>query len=207
MGTKILYKFCSLDTCKEMKNVRRMIVKRELFFSDPAKFNDPYDCNIGLNLRHNLKPFGVLSLSTKGCDMILMFSHYANRHRGLCLQFEVDENSTLEEIAPFNGREVDYKDIIPPFRDSSDAHMTLLTKYRKWEYENEYRVLMVVKSESDRIRKYRCGQLKGAIFGLHMNPRLEKVVKRWFSQGKHGGAFFKKAQLSQDGFRIDFIDI
>ena len=184
-----------------------MIVKRQLYFSDPSKFNDPYDCNIGLHLRHHLKPFGVLSLSTEGCDMILMFSHYANRHRGFCLQFEIDEDSTIDEIAPFNGREVDYKDIIPPFLNPNDAHMTLLTKYRKWEYEKEYRVLMVVKSESDRIREYTLGQLKGAIFGLHIKPNLEKQVRKWFVRGKHVDAFFKKAKLTEDGFGIDFIDI
>ena len=136
-----------------------------------------------------------------------MFSHYANRHRGFCLQFEIDEDSTVDEIAPFAGRDVVYKDIVPPFRNPNEAHMTLLTKYRKWEYEKEYRVLMNVRSESDRITKYKRGQLKGAIFGLHMEPKHEKVVRKWFDRGKHVEAFFKKVELSADGFGIGFVDI
>ena len=206
MKRRILYKFCALDP-KNAKYVRQMIVERELYFSDPSKYNDPYDCKIGRHLRSHLEPFGVLSLSTEGCDMILMFSHYANRHRGLCLQFEIDEDGTLNEIAPFNGKDIDYKDVVPPFCNANEAHMTLLTKYRNWEYEKEYRVLMVVKSESDRIRRYERGQLKGAIFGLYMEPKYEKLVKKWFIQGEHAGAFFKKAKLAEDGFGIDFVDI
>ena len=29
------------------------------------------------------------------------------------MQFEIDEDDTLEEVAPLNGREVEYKDTIP----------------------------------------------------------------------------------------------
>jgi hypothetical protein len=206
MKRKILYKFSSLETRRQKEYVRGMITRRELYFSDPSAFNDPYDCNIGLHLRGSLKRFGVLCLSTEGCDMILMFSHYANRHKGLCLQFEIDEDETIGEVAPFNGRDVEYHDNIPSFNNSNQAHMTLLTKYMKWEYEREYRVLMSVNSHSDRIRTYKPGQLRGAIFGLHMTADDETSVRRWFRKGYHKDTFFKKAKLSKDGFALQYID-
>jgi hypothetical protein len=157
-----------MESKRHMEYVRNIIIKRELYFSDPSTFNDPYDCNIGLHLRSYLKPCGVLCLSTSECDLIPMFSHYADRHKGVCLHFEIDDDDSHDEIASFNGKEVDYKDIIPPFKDAKQAHMTLLTKYKKWEYEKEYRVFKNVESENDRIMKYKPGQLRGAIFGLHM---------------------------------------
>lgn len=207
MKRKILYKFCSFETRRQKKYVRRMITRRQLYFSDTSTFNDPYDCNIGLHLRGCLKRFGVLCLSTEGCDLILMFSHYANRHKGLCLQFEIDEDQTIGEVAPFNGRDVEYRDSIPFFNDPNQAHMTLLTKYKKWEYEKEYRVLMSVNSQSDRIRIYKPGQLRGAIFGLHMTPDDETSLRRWFRIGYHKDTFFKKAKLSKDGFALQYVDV
>jgi hypothetical protein len=196
-----------LETRRHKELVRSIIVKRELYFSDPSTFNDPYDCNIGLHLRGYLKPFGVLCFSMEGCDMILMFSHYANRHKGVCLQFEIDEDDTLAEVAPLNGREVEYKDTIPPFKDGSQAHMTLLTKYKKWEYEKEYRVLMGVNSDGDRIKKYKLGQLRGAIFGMHMTSPDEHLARCWFKKGRHKAPFFKKTQLSENGFALQYIDV
>jgi hypothetical protein len=136
-----------------------------------------------------------------------MFSHYANRHKGLCLQFEIDEDQTIGEVAPFNGRDVEYRDSIPFFNDPNQAHMTLLRKYKKWEYEKEYRVLMSVNSQSDRIRIYKPGQLRGAIFGLHMTPDDETSLRRWFRIGYHKDTFFKKAKLSKDGFALQYVDV
>ena len=189
-----------------MQYIRNTIVERELFFSDPVTFNDPYDCNIGHHLRAYLKPCGVLCFSTSNCDMILMFSHYADRHRGVCLHFEIDDEDTLDEIAPLNGREVKYQETIPPFNDSKEAHMTLLTKYKKWGYEKEYRVFKVVKSDDDRIVKYKLGQLKGAIFGLHMSTDDSLLVRHWFELGNHKNVFFKQVKLSEDGFGLSLID-
>ena len=211
MKKRILYKFCSLETEKHRKYVQRMITKRELYFSDPSTFNDPYDCNIGLHLRGLLEPFGVLCLSTEGCDMILMFSHYGNRHRGVCLQFEIDEDDPIKDVVPFKGTEVRYQDDLPVFKDHNDidlqAYMTLLTKYRKWEYEKEYRVLMHGEAECDRIKTYKPSQLRGVIFGLHMTPEDKALLKRWIREGRHKNVFFKKAQLSQNGFALEFVDV
>jgi hypothetical protein len=108
---------------------------------------------------------------------------------------------------PLNGREVEYKDTIPPFKDGSQAHMTLLTKYKKWEYEREYRVLMGVNPGGDRIRKYKLSQLRGAIFGMHMDSSDEHLVRCWFKKGGHKTPFFKKTQLSEDGFTLRYIDV
>jgi len=201
-----LYKFCSMESKRHLEYVRNIIVDKDLYFSDPSTFNDPYDCNIGLHLRSNLQPCGVLCFSTSECDMILMFSHYADRHRGVCLHFEIDDYDMLDEISPLNGREVEYQETIPKFEDAKSVHMTLLTKYKKWEYEKEYRVFKIVKSNDDRIMKYKLGQLKGAIFGLHMKDDDSLLVRHWFELGKHENVFFKQAKLSKDGFAIRLFD-
>jgi hypothetical protein len=84
--------------------------------------------------------------------------------------------------------------------------MTLITKYKKWQHEKEYRVLMPVEAECDRIRTYTVGQLRGAIFGVHMTPEDQVLLKCWFQKGHHKNVFFKKAQLSKNGFALEFVD-
>ena len=45
---RYLYKYMS----KRLDRVGDVIVNRRLHFSDPLRFNDPFDCAIGLNLHH-----------------------------------------------------------------------------------------------------------------------------------------------------------
>jgi hypothetical protein len=85
--------------------------------------------------------------------------------------------------------------------------MPPLTKYKKWQYKKEYRVFMPVKSECERIKTYKPGQLRGVIFGLHMAPEDEALLKCWFQRGRHKNVFFKKAQLSKNGFGLEFVDV
>jgi hypothetical protein len=143
--------------------------------------------------------------------MILMFSYYGNHHRGVCLQFEIDEDETLENIAPLNGSEVQYRDDLPIFEDSKDidlqAYETLITKYKKWQHEREYRVLKGIESGSSRIMTYKCGQLRGVLFGVHMMAEDELLIRHWVQQGHHIDVFFKKAQISKNGFALEFVDV
>ena len=101
-----------------------LIVNRELYFSDPAHFNDPYDCQINiseavmeaienaeLSTEHRVKAklekiinladlfqkiekdvrgCGILSLSKINND-VLMWSHYADNHKGFCIGFNLSK--------------------------------------------------------------------------------------------------------------------
>lgn len=209
MKKKILYKFRSLSTKSKMSHLHDIITKRELYFSDPSKFNDPYDCNIAEYLNKYLKHYCVLCFSTEECDKILMFSHYADCHTGLCLYFEIDENDTLQDCAPLNGLDVKYCDTKPRLPDDPNhAHHSFLIKYKKWEYESEYRVVMPINDlPSSRLVNYKPGQLRGAIFGLHMRPEHESIIIQWFEESGHKNIIFKKAQLSEHDFRLVLIDV
>src|ERR1017187_4839121 len=73
-----------------------------------------------------------------------MWSHYADHHRGICLEFGTD-TSPLKPINPLVGaRKVDYLPDYPKWVPHTigdlDVHV-LLTKSIDWKYEQEYRVL------------------------------------------------------------------
>lgn len=82
---------------------------------------------------------GLLCL-TESRDDILMWSHYAASHRGVCLGF----NSQCPSFS--NALRVRYEDnrpVVNPVKQSPDEmlEMALLTKARHWEYEREWRVI------------------------------------------------------------------
>jgi len=74
-------------------------------------------------------------------DDLLMWAHYADGHRGFCLEFD----STSEEFARF--RRVTYRDSIPTLRvidillgsDVDIVESMLTTKNTVWSYEREWR--------------------------------------------------------------------
>ena len=72
-------------------------------------------------------------------DSTLMWSHYAENHKGICLEFQLDN--------PVFGsaQEVKYLSSYPKWTplslmNSNEPHV-LLTKSDDWQYEREYRII------------------------------------------------------------------
>ena len=76
--------------------------------------------------------YGVLCFS-KSWDNPVLWSHYADRHRGIALGFDIDSDIV---------KEVTYAEKRPPFREADEPtlHTLLYTKHCDWQYENEVRV-------------------------------------------------------------------
>jgi Protein of unknown function (DUF2971) len=74
-------------------------------------------------------------------DSVLMWAHYAEKHQGVCLEFE----SRTKQVG--NAYRVVYQDTLPVIGpDDFDTiekifDAVLLTKSREWSYEDEYRIL------------------------------------------------------------------
>ena len=74
---------------------------------------------------------------------ILMWSHYASNHEGVCLQFEVakDLNSFAKAL------HVEYNDEYPVVNWLADfldgLTKAILRKHKKWAYEHEHRVILL----------------------------------------------------------------
>lgn len=101
------------------------------------------DCAEALQELHKLveNEIGVLCLSSDPLN-ILMYSHYADRHQGICLEFTLDKDSML------NPQPVRYVKDYPAleFGLSDDVNLALAvalisTKSIDWAYEQEHRSL------------------------------------------------------------------
>lgn len=86
--------------------------------------------------------FGLLCF-TELWNSILQWSHYGEHHRGICLGFEVSYLKGKFGPVKYPSGKLDYP---------GEAHLNvdfmnkmLHTKYRGWEYEKEWRVLIELK--------------------------------------------------------------
>ena len=80
----------------------------------------------------------IYCLTARPCST-LMWSHYADNHRGICLEFTTRE-------APFQcAQKVVYRSEYPQWQPhillEARIEQALLTKSDDWEYEDEYRIL------------------------------------------------------------------
>lgn len=124
---------------------------------------------------------GVLCLSSK-FNSPLMWSHYADQHRGVCIEYDVSiaPLSRLHKVSYGTPRVVSasllHDLIIKRIEDkySEIEKACLLTKSREWSYEREWRLLLGSQGTQliDPIR------LKSIIFGMRCTDSLRYSIVR-----------------------------
>lgn len=118
---------------------------------------------------------GVCCFS-KNKENLLMWSHYADSHRGICLEFD-------DKLEPFSKNfEVIYKSDIPNLNsdllfnenDQLESFRKLLSyKSEDWKHEEELRVLH---QEKNKIFRYPQYALKAIYFGIRTNPTDKEMI-------------------------------
>lgn len=132
---------------------------------------------------------------------MLLWSHYANNHRGFCVEYDFREGTKLRGLA----REVKYEDSMPSLstadfaRDKEKSLDALwLTKARCWSYEQEWRVMMTEGNKT-----YESPTVLSIIFGARM-PESERVMVAEALRHQSDIAF-KEARLAEGEFLIEII--
>lgn len=153
---------------------------------------------------------GIFSM-TSNVKEILMWSHYANEHKGLA--FELDKN----ECTSFFEQRVSGRRILTPikyqnnyellsyFNDAErEAEVLLTYKHKSWEYEDEYRI---IDFQSNGLKKFDKKLIKKIFFGVKADEsNIKKTIQLCQLNGfKH--LEFKKAKLIPGKFALDFEDI
>ncbi|HAT3650427.1 TPA: DUF2971 domain-containing protein [Raoultella ornithinolytica] len=88
---------------------------------------------------------GVLCLSKK-FNSPLMWSHYANQHKGLCIEYDMTlvDDELVHEVIYGGSRKILTSEIEQwldnPDNDSQIKNVCLLTKSGEWRYESEWRI-------------------------------------------------------------------
>ena len=168
--------------------------------------------------RNLLVGTGICSLSDIP-DNILMWSHYAEFHRGFVVGFRVNWNEmdpTRLHSAGLNliTQEVTYSKHRPEVMFASDSNTEflgklLLTKALPWEYESEQRVIDMKRGPG--IHPYKRDELLGCVIAGARMPaehacELQRIVRELRQTPALSHLTFHQATISHSDYKIDIPD-
>ena len=141
-------------------------------------------------------------------DSILMWAHYANKHTGYCLEFDVKSDFFGLSTRAIK---VDYAKLRPELNvlrwdnyPEGELAKSLLIKADDWRYEQEWRIVDSEKGAGT--QKFPEDALKGVILGCRIsNPDRDKVY-RWCRSRKHPPLLFEGKEKQKE-FGLDIIEI
>lgn len=143
---------------------------------------------------HNL---GVTCF-TKNPRNLLMWSHYAKHHTGICYQFEV-----VRDLAIFpRAVSVEYSKYYPSLQffdmKPDEAAKAILSKFEDWQYEKEMRIVAV--DGSRQLLSFRPKALTGIILGscidIESKKALDKIIQDRANNGLPSLKVFHAVQHS-----------
>ena len=143
-----LYKYRNISNFRFFVDI---LLNNQLYGAKYDELNDPFE---GLLLSHTekiseslaehrkklreaRKNYRICSLS-KVHDNNLMWSHYADGHRGCCIEFVVEENDNWKML------DVNYDDKALNINSNTTIEDVLSHKLSPWSYEEEVRYISTV---------------------------------------------------------------
>ena len=134
--------------------------------------------------RSTLAEIGFCSMAGN-CDNILMWSHYAAAHTGICLGFQTEP---FELNVPMcRAYPVRYEPERPahdPLSGMKPRRMfdLLLTKASFWSYEEEYRLIRRSPLEGPGHEPFPSDRLVSITFGMRTPPEVMALVHEWIRE-------------------------
>lgn len=217
MSIITLYKFFPIN-----KYTIGNLVNRQNWVADPSCFNDPFEfCKrrsyhlkeggieylkseenkIQKAIHTHAESLGVVCYTECNVNNSLMWSHYGDNHRGICLAFEIDLSARL------GLHKVKYTKILPEINLTHsktairDNFLTIATtKSDAWAYENEWRQIVTEKN----IRIKYPVEIKQIFFGCRCP--LEDMQIIWNLLIPHYGTTleFAKGKIDEGTFNLMF---
>jgi hypothetical protein len=149
------------------------------------------------------KDAGILTLTAEPAD-ILMWSHYADQHKGLCLEFD-----TMRGIDVFrDALPIRYTKTFPQidgfkFGSSELVEPILLTKSEHWSYEQEWRIIRVPDGRG--VVTLPPESLTAVIIGARISEKDEIAVREWINRSR-ARPVLKRARLDEQSYTLVIAD-
>jgi hypothetical protein len=150
--------------------------------------NDPYDSFVADKTEGtvylNFKSTLCICCFAKNMSEILMWSHYADNHRGVCLEWDLDESNRDRIFTIEYANRIDTLDKVEltasgelSLNVKSNAKF-LTTKFATWSYEEEVRIILI-EQDLRKNGKYEAfpGQLRAIYFGKNASQDDIDLVK------------------------------
>ena len=211
------------------------LINSEITVAPSKKMNDPFDSIINLwgsekqleetckehkhikNLSRSFDYFRIRSFcngnTTRVLKNILMWSHYADEHRGYCIKYKLskhfikqDKNDSFEHmfLKPIIYRENKEKVDISEMT-TINTDLAFATKHRSWKYENEVRLIVYNPNKEEAfygipLDKDSC--IEAIYFGCRCEPKTINTIKNLFSKADTPPKFFKMKSDNKDVYHL-----
>lgn len=188
--------------------VKDFLERSTIYLSAPTKFNDPFDCPFSGPAREKMEKIGISCLSGKGNNS-LMFSHYADEHRGVCLIFAPSKFSSLVNRwgVDVGGRvqRVCYYNRFPDFDEEREPAKIATSKNRDWNYEDEYR-LTTNNAYRSGVYTFDPDALIGIIFGVRTSEEKKEEIYKSAKDTQRSIEFYQ-ARKSDHSYNLDIVRV
>lgn len=208
---KLLYRMLLEKEGKEqavqkMGNHRYMSTEYGDYKTDPetaAYYTRRLASHVDDLLSQELGSHGVLSLARRW-DCPLMWSHYADEHRGICIEYDLSDTefSNLRAVSYNSPRAIKVSDLVAwKVNKNSEAKEKILrtfffAKAPQWRYEHEWRDLSTSTGPSSAP-----AQISAVYFGLRCDYTVITTVVRLFANSTSKVKFFAIHPL-ESSFRL-----
>lgn len=141
---------------------------------------------------------GVFCLSQCN-DNILMWAHYADNHKGFCIEFERSSQNDLGDYE--KTRDVKYRPDYPTISPLSPYAFDLkfFTKAIDWKYEKEW----ILINEKGDIALPLPGDISAIIFGLKMSSQNKTTIKNILFDNPN--IMYRQAEKVPNSFKLKIV--
>lgn len=155
-----------------------------------------------------LNSFGELRICsfTAKKDNLLLWSHYADSHKGFCIELDVTKKPLNCAFKVKYTKK--YPDVHYPIHPDKRAYKPALIKSRKWRYEKEYRSIFhpegLGQLKNDGISLILNGdEIKNVYFGVDIDQNYKEKIVEFINRGPFDPTLWD-ANLSKSSFELEF---
>lgn len=183
----------------------KSLVYKGVYKSNSEQFNDPFDPyfkrykNDRFSFLYKKLCETKISCLTQTPENMLMWSHYGDNHKGICLEYEIDKEK-LEKNKEVSLKEIKYEGLkVNSEITLSDSEMIFINgegkkeqskrkiienintpeifirKNGEWKYEKEYRLIYFDKNDKEEY--FKDIKLKSVTFGLHTTESDKDFIR------------------------------